>query len=111
MNDKLLELISKRAELSKRITNDDPEKMNMMSDFLDLCVQINEVSPNNTEFTSGMKKIERPKEKNELLFQLPDEPSYEEKIVARDKKIQEKSGVLELESKDLIDKFFKKLRN
>ncbi len=33
------------------------------------------------------------------------------RIVYANKKIQEKSGVLESESKALIDKFFKKLRN
>ena len=42
-----------------------------------------------------------------------DDPAkgYKSHKVQLNKKIQEKSGVLESESKDLIDKFFKKLRN
>jgi len=47
-----------------------------------------------------------------IVYAVDDpEKGYKSQKIQLDKKIQEKSGVLELESKDLIDKFFKKLRN
>ena len=47
-----------------------------------------------------------------IVYAVDDlEKGYKSQKIQLDKKIQEKSGVLELESKNLIDKFFKKLRN
>ena len=47
-----------------------------------------------------------------IVYAVDDpEKGYKSQKIQLDKKIQEKSGVLELASKDLIDNFFKKLRN
>ena len=47
-----------------------------------------------------------------IVYAVDDpEKGYKSQKIQLNKKIQEKSGVLESESKDLIDNFFKKLRN
>jgi|TARA_R110002012_G_C11649633_1_gene611300 hypothetical protein len=56
-NDELVKLISERAELSKLITDNDSDKLHALAKWLDLCIIINEYSPNYQELTIEGREI------------------------------------------------------
>ena len=121
INDMLIKLIEKRSKLAEEITGNDPEKLHGLSEWLDLCIEINQTSPNYTELTTGNRKIELKEPEDDLyipieeegkepLFQLPDE-TPEERIEKRDKKIQENLNNVKVAWKDFkseIDKLQEK---
>tara|TARA_Y100001973_G_scaffold87383_1_gene131284 strand:- start:2896 stop:3075 length:180 start_codon:yes stop_codon:yes gene_type:complete len=57
MDNELVRLIEHRAKLTKLITDNDPGKLKALAEWLDLCIVINEYSPNYQELTSKGRKI------------------------------------------------------
>jgi ribosomal protein S15P/S13E len=51
MNEILIKLIEKRAKLAKYITNNDPDKLHALAEWLDLYMEINQLSPQYRETT------------------------------------------------------------
>ena len=43
MNEILIQLIEKRAKLSKIVTDNDPDKLQALAEWLDLCIEINQL--------------------------------------------------------------------
>ena len=57
MNEILIKLIEKRATLSEFITGNDPDKLHAMAEWIDLCMEINQMSPQYNETTINGKEI------------------------------------------------------
>mgnify|MGYP000412511560 FL=1 len=57
MNEILIQLIEKRAKLSKIVTDNDPDKLQALAEWLDLCIEINQLSPSYRELTINGKEI------------------------------------------------------
>lgn len=53
----LIQLIEKRAKLSKIVTDNDPDKLQALAEWLDLCIEINQLSPSYRELTINGKEI------------------------------------------------------
>lgn len=56
-NEILIQLIEKRAKLSKIVTDNDPDKLQALAEWLDLCIEINQLSPSYRELTINGKEI------------------------------------------------------
>tara|TARA_R100000329_G_C7574693_1_gene203505 strand:+ start:587 stop:772 length:186 start_codon:yes stop_codon:yes gene_type:complete len=53
----LVQLMEERASLSKFITGNDPDKLQALAKWLDLTVEINQLSPSYRELTITGKEI------------------------------------------------------
>tara|TARA_Y100000593_G_scaffold19296_1_gene38400 strand:- start:580 stop:945 length:366 start_codon:yes stop_codon:yes gene_type:complete len=67
---KLTKLEHERDHLSKFITDDDPQKLLAITEWFDLCIEIQ-------------------KEQSKPLFRLPESETIEERIIERDEKIKQ----------------------